>query len=201
MNILSKLVEEPQNKNLIVITGPMFAGKTTKILNLYNQYNPNNTLVFNHTFDNRYADNNNVISTHNKDKINCIKFKNVNDIKLYCLDKFNNNMIIKNIIIDECQFFKDIDILTNKLFNILPNIENIVCAGLDFDAKGNMFNLCFQNLIDNCNILYKLKAQCHICKLPAKYTSCLVSNTLDKNNVLVGSKETYQPSCYKHFVV
>ena len=60
---------------LKVILGPMFAGKTTKILELYSGYNTTETLVFNHTFDNRYDGENEVVSTHNKDTIPCIKVK------------------------------------------------------------------------------------------------------------------------------
>jgi thymidine kinase len=198
MSVLMKSFTVKQQ--LIVITGPMFAGKTTKILDLYSEYNPNETLVFNHTFDNRYDGDNEVISTHNKDTIPCIKVCETYDIKTKCYEKIDNeNMKIKNVIIDECQFFKDIDIIVDLLFDSLPEIENIVCAGLDLDAKGVIFNTSFQNLINKCGVLFKLQARCHICDAPAKYTSCLVSNNLDDNNVLVGSSETYQPSCKEHF--
>jgi thymidine kinase len=198
MPVFSKLFQT--HDQLIVITGPMFAGKTTKILELYSGYNPSETLVFNHTFDNRYDGENEVVSTHNKDTIPCIKVKTAYDIKRECYDKIDNTgMKIKNVIIDECQFFKDIDMVVGTLFDTLPDIENIVCAGLDLDAKGGVFNTAFQNLIDSCDVLHKLEARCHICDAPAQYTSCLVNNNLGEDNVLVGSSETYQPSCGEHF--
>lgn len=198
MSVFSKMFQTQDQ--LIVITGPMFAGKTTKILELYSGYNPNETLVFNHTFDNRYEGENEVVSTHNKDTIPCIKVKTSLDIKKSCYEKIDNiGMKIKNVIIDECQFFKDIDMVVGTLFETLPEIENIVCAGLDLDAKGGVFNTAFQNLIDSCDVLHQLEARCHICNVPAKYTSCLITNNLGDDNVLVGSSETYQPSCKEHF--
>jgi thymidine kinase len=198
MNVFSKLLQTQEQ--LIVITGPMFAGKTTKILELYSGYVPNETLVFNHKFDNRYDGENEVVSTHNKNTIPCIKVCKAYDIKKICYEKNDNfGMKIKNIIIDECQFFKDIDMVVGTLFDTLPDIENIVCTGLDLDAKGAVFNTAFQNLIECSDVLYQLEARCHICNAPAKYTACLVSNNLDENNVLVGSSETYQPSCELHF--
>lgn len=198
MTVFSKLFKTQDQ--LIVITGPMFAGKTTKILELYSCYNPSETLVFNHTFDNRYDGENEVVSTHNKDTIHCIKVNHSYDIKNLCYEKIDNEcMKIKNVIIDECQFFKDIDMIVGTLFDTLPDIENIVCAGLDLDAKGEVFNTAFQNLIDRSDVLHQLEARCHICNAPAQYTSCLVNNNLGEDNVLVGSSETYQPSCKEHF--
>jgi thymidine kinase len=195
---------------VITITGPMFAGKTTKLLYYYNKYNPLETLVFNHSFDNRYDNENDnrydnensIISTHNKEKLQCIKVKSAYDIKMFCWDKLDKEgMLIKNIIIDECQFFKDIYQIILELQETLPNLENIICAGLDLDAKGQIFNHSFNNLINNSDLVYTLLAKCYICNTSAQYSICLVENNLSDDNILVGSSETYQPVCKEHFII
>jgi thymidine kinase len=185
------------NLNTIVITGPMFAGKTTKLIDIYNNYEPTDTLVFNHSFDERYYGSNNVISTHNKQCIPCMKFKTCNDIYNY-LDTNNKLNHIKTIFIDECQFFTDIESFINKLKNKNTSIDTIILAGLDKDAKGKIFNQAFETIINGADIIYKLQARCYKCDGPADYSICLIKNKLDDNNVLVGDNEIYQPACYQH---
>ena len=48
--------------SLKIIMGPMFAGKTTSLLNEISKYNSKDILVINHSVDNRYE--NEKISTH-----------------------------------------------------------------------------------------------------------------------------------------
>ena len=54
---------------LTVIIGPMFAGKTSYLINLYknNKKNNINTLVINHSYDIRYGDQG--LTNHNKETI------------------------------------------------------------------------------------------------------------------------------------
>lgn len=183
--------------NIEIITGPMFAGKTTYIINEYKKYNKNETIVFNHTFDTRYFDTKDVISTHNRDTIPCIKAQDCDSIYLYLITNcFINN--IKNIIIDECQFFTDIYKLINLLNKSKLPLENIILAGLNLDAKGNIFNIEFKRIFQYANKIHMLEAKCYKCEEPAQYSICLVKNNLEKNNVLVGNNNIYQPSCEKH---
>ena len=183
--------------HICVITGPMFSGKTSKLIELYNIYNPSETLTFNHAIDARYYGSENVISTHDKNYIPCMKFNTCIDIYNF-LNTNNKLNTIKNIFIDECQFFNDIDIFINKLNNTKTSINNIVLAGLDKDAKGIIFNNAFDNITNNADIVYKLQARCYKCNGPADYSICLIENTLETNNVLVGNNEIYQPACNQH---
>ena len=59
---------------LHIIMGPMFSGKTSRLINLYELLKVNNeVLTINHTLDNRYGVNK--ISTHDKREIPCYNFK------------------------------------------------------------------------------------------------------------------------------
>lgn len=57
---------------LEIILGPMFSGKTTKLINIYkkNKFSNIPVLVINYKDDNRYSDD--MLSTHDKIMIPCI---------------------------------------------------------------------------------------------------------------------------------
>ena len=57
---------------LEIIVGPMFSGKTTRLVNLYNRYvnEQKNVCVINYSDDKRYHDT--MLSTHDKVMIPCI---------------------------------------------------------------------------------------------------------------------------------
>lgn len=183
--------------NLEVITGPMFAGKTTHIINQYNAFEKDETLVFNHAFDKRYYSTDDVISTHNKESIPCVKASSCDDIYLYLMESPSRDNI-RNIIIDECQFFKDIYDLVYMLNKSNLPILNVILAGLNLDATGKVFNMEFEKVLQYANKVHMLEARCYKCQEPAQYSICLIENKLDENNVLVGDKEVYQPACEKH---
>lgn len=185
------------NFKLEIITGPMFSGKTTKIIELYKTFNTYETLVFNHSFDNRYFGNDNVLASHIKQHIPCNKFNSCSEIEKYIslIDNFNN---INTILIDECQFFTKIYQLCNLINNNYKNIKHIYLAGLNLDASGNIFNKEFNKLFKYANTIYYLEAKCYKCNKSAQYSICLTNKNFNKNNILVGDKSIYQPSCKEH---
>ena len=64
---------------LEIIVGPMFSGKTNKIIEIYNKYKSiYNILVINYIGDNRYS--NSDIVSHDGNKIPCIPIKLLSDI-------------------------------------------------------------------------------------------------------------------------
>jgi thymidine kinase len=65
---------------LEIIKGPMFSGKTTRLLDIYKKYKfcDISTMVINYEKDNRYSDQ--LLSSHDKVMIPCIKTIRLNDI-------------------------------------------------------------------------------------------------------------------------
>ena len=188
---------------IIIYTGPMFAGKSSALINEINTspYNKSDKLIFNYAGDKRYTDTAD-ISSHNKEVVKSIAIVNCFEINKYITDN------VKVIFIDEVQF---IDCLKDWIENsekYLLNVEKIVIAGLNYDVYGNCFNEQFSCLItylqyiNNKNVKL-LHANCYIndCCNKADYTILLDENNdkiNEKDNVLVGSKDIYQPSCLVH---
>ena len=65
---------------LELIIGPMFSGKTSRLVEIYNQCKFCNikVIAINHSIDNRYDDD--LLSTHDKIKIPCIKTERLFDV-------------------------------------------------------------------------------------------------------------------------
>ena len=115
--------------------GPMFSGKTTKLVRNYYGFIEDNcgsrVLMINHSFDTRYSEG--TISTHDKDtKIKCHMLTDLSSITPEYIKKKGVNAIF----INEGQFFKDIVQWVKTVSKL--NIE-IFISGLDGDYKQEAF--------------------------------------------------------------
>tara|TARA_B100000902_G_C27292205_1_gene907801 strand:- start:1778 stop:2356 length:579 start_codon:yes stop_codon:yes gene_type:complete len=177
---------------LELILGPMWSGKTTELIKIYNKfkYCNINVLAINYLHDTRYG--NNTISTHDKNDIPCLMIKNlkeVSDIKNDILTQIFTEAQV--ILINEGQFFKDI----NEWVNISVNKYNkhIYICGLDGDYNRTCFDK-FLELIPNCDKVKKYSAICSECKQrPAIFTHRIINND---NQELIGN-DIYKPMCRK----
>ena len=116
------------NPYLELIIGPMFSGKTSKLLELYKQYTYCNVpiLVVNHSFDKRYHEEK--LSTHDKTMIPCLSLTTLSDIITHeNMEKYNV------ILINEGQFFEDINETVRKLVEVYN--KTVYVCGLDGDFQ------------------------------------------------------------------
>ena len=184
---------------LELILGPMFSGKTSKLLELYKQFTfcNINVAVINHCSDKRYDDT--MLSTHDKQKIPCIQtdklsnvwnYQNLEDI--YDETKGKNHLILRNssvILINEGQFFAD---LYECVFDMLKNGKRIYVCGLDGDFERKKFGHIL-DLIPLCDKVVKLHSLCNLCKNGNAGIFSL-RLTHEKTQTLVGS-DNYIPVC------
>ena len=179
---------------LVIYTGPMFAGKTTRLITDYLSSIANDKLVVKYDADTRYT-HEAVVMSHTGQSIPCIMLSQ--------LDALWNHIQPSSteLYIDEAQFFPKIREFIRDLDFRAPKIERVVLSGLDLDAKGKIFNPQFNQLIQEaqeCNALY---ANCYECGAPAMYTKLLEPEQMTgETNILIGGSETYQPVCHDHFI-
>lgn len=173
---------------ITTIYGPMFAGKSTKLIDIYNNCNSDKKLVINHSFDDRYSTNS--VTTHDSVSIPCMSVKTVDYIVSLCKETNPEYLFI-----DEAQFFDSIDNIINLLGN--SSVKQIILSGLDYDAKGNIFNKAFFNLINNSVTKFKCFSKCYKCEKNADKT-ILLENNIMNGNILVGGSDKYQPACSEH---
>ncbi len=177
------------NAYLEIILGSMFSGKTSRLVEIYKQCKFCNipVIVINHSCDNRYDDE--LLSTHDKIKIPCIKTNSLFEIwHKYYVD---NNEINKAevILINEGQFFTD---LYEVVDDMLQKGKKIYVCGLDGDFKRNKFGQIL-DLIPLCDKVTKLTSLCSICKngTPGIFSKRI---STEKEQTIVGS-DNYIPVC------
>lgn len=168
---------------LELIIGPMFSGKTTQLIHIYNtEYaNNKNIKVINYTGDTRYHDT--MLSTHDKVMIPCIFTNKIQDV---CqIDDMCN---YDTILINEGQFFPDLYETVYEL--VETHHKNVYICGLDGDFKRKKFGGLL-DLIPLCDKIVKLSASCVRCKQPAIFSKRL---TDEDQQVVIGSSN-YAPMC------
>jgi thymidine kinase len=188
---------------LEIILGGMYAGKTSRLVEIYKKCNFCNisVVVINHSIDNRYD--NSLMTTHDKIKIPCIKTENLFDIwntfepnfmETIDLSKARMEDKIKIyhsqvILINEGQFFPD---LFDFIIELLKHDKQIYVCGLDGDFERKKFGQIL-DLIPLCDRVTKLTSLCSICKngTPGIFSKRITSET---TQTVVGS-DNYIPVC------
>lgn len=195
--------------SLSVFTGPMFCGKTTRLIQEITRcadilngssFENKRPLLINSRFDNR--DPHNLISSHSSsykgvsDKIDIVQAQKLSDVDI------SNYTIIG---IDEAQFYDDLFIAVSAWIN---QGKTIYCAGLDSDRNMNKFG----QIVDLCYIadsFIKLPSICALCMetkkeffrpsdlTPAPFTACINEQSTDQ--IQVGGTNIYRPVCRFHF--
>ena len=185
---------------LELIIGPMFSGKTSKLLEIYKQCIFCNipVCIINHSIDTRYSET--MLSTHDKLMAPCLRTSELNS--LWSLDKnvfidhqtYKMVQLVKNskvILINEGQFFPD---LYKVVLDMLKENKRVYICGLDGDFERKKFGSIL-DLIPYCDSITKLTSLCSLCKngTRAIYSMRL---TNEKQQTLVGS-DNYIPVCRK----
>ena len=199
-NSLHDNMTQNSSAYLEIIVGAMFSQKTTRLIEIYKKCNFCNisVVVINHSIDNRYDDE--LMSTHDKVKIPCIKAERLMDVYIEHLNMESNEEIprIKDkykvgisevILINEGQFFPDLEEFVRLM---LARRKKIYVCGLDGDFERKKFGQIL-DLIPLCDKVTKLTSLCSICKdgTPGIFSKRI---TNEKEQTVVGSTN-YIPVC------
>ena len=172
--------------HLSIILGPMYSGKTTKLIETYNNCTNDgvNVLAINYSKDTRYTTEPFLIS-HDKDSIPCILLSKLGEINKDNREKFTNAEVI---LINECQFFPDI-VEWVKTAVTLYNKKVYIC-GLDGDFARRPFGNWLE-LISFCESITKLYSKCNTCKI----NNAIFSHRLSNENEQIVIGNDYIPLC------
>ena len=168
-----------------IITGCMFAGKSTELINRVESSNKK-FLFIKPKLDSRYDKG--TINTHSGKKIDALVVNSLREI-------FNKLNYINLVAIDEAQFFnKSIVKDCLKLSNMGINV---IIAGLEYDYLHKKFD-SITYLLDIADSVTRLTAICVECGNPAIHSHRIVNK---KSTILIGHKNYYEPlctQCYKN---
>ena len=165
-----------------LIIGPMFSGKSTRLIEQMRKYvyKAKKTIMVKYYADQRYSEKSEVV-THDLikyDSINCKLLRNsFETLKQYDV-----------IGIDEGQFFADLVEVCEEL-SLMGKI--ILIAALNGDFRMEPFPV-IQRIISKADKIKLLKAYCFNCHKDAKFSLRIVQSN---ETVLIGAGEAYKPAC------
>ena len=178
--------------SLDILLGPMFAGKSSRILSIVSRYAALDmpVLVIKHADDMRYSQNE--IATHNNQRAPCVAVRDLDDVRLEDILRF------KVLIVDEAQFFQ----------RLVPFVEWVVdthkkhlyLVGLDGDSNRRPFQSDLLQCIPLADSVEKLTALCRRCRdgTPGLFTY-RHSGPHDQQ-VIVGGSDLYATLCRKCYL-
>lgn len=200
----------PSSKQLIdesgyleIILGPMFSGKTTQTIQIYNKYKyiGKRVFVINYAGDKRYDDF--MLSSHDQIKIPCVFVEDLavlwdKNNKLLCNEMRIDSFNLKQsdvVIINEGQFFPDI--LEIVLEMVEKYNKKVFICGLDGDYKRQKFGNLL-DLIPFSDKITKLNSLCSRCKNgnPAIFTHRC---SKEHEQIVIGV-DNYKPLCRKCYL-
>jgi thymidine kinase len=184
---------------LELFIGPMFSGKTSKLLEIYKQniFCKIPIIVINHSSDIRYHQT--LLSTHDKIMIPCIQTTHLLNIWNYdnLEDPIDEELMnihfqfreANVVLINEGQFFPD---LIQCVEELLKEKKKIYICGLDGDFERKKFGEIL-DLIPLCDKVTKMSSLCGICK-DGTLGIFSLRLTQEKEQFLIGS-DNYIPVC------
>lgn len=180
---------------ICLLTGCMFAQKTTELLRRVRRYKSigYKVLIVNYIGDTRYGKD--CIASHDNEieKAACVE-------KLEMIDHLVRSGDYNVVAIDEGQFFTDLYDYVTKWADELP--VHIVISGLDGTSERKPFGDMLR-LIPHAEEVERLSAFCSQCRdgTVAVFSKYFGEAPKDENGVAIGGAESYRPVCRKHFLM
>lgn len=165
-----------------VICGSMFSGKTEELIRRLKraQIAKQKVEIFKPVIDVRYHETD--VVSHDSNIISSTPVESSNNILLLAND-------VEVVGIDEAQFFDE------SLAEVCNQLANrgirVIVAGLDMDFQGKPFGP-IPALMAAAEYVTKVHAICMLCGSLAQFSHRVAE---DKQRVLLGEKDSYQPLC------
>jgi thymidine kinase len=190
--------EAKPSGRLVVITGPMCAGKSEELIRNINvaKVAELNTIVFKPGKDTRVQ---NVLFSRGRttEKIEAFEITKPEEI-ISCVEAQQKKIHL--VAIDEVQFFQYA--LVNVVKRLVSQGVQVIASGLDMNFKTEPFGPCIPELLAMADDVIKLKAVCIACKaydatLTQRLVNGLPSRKSDPEILIDDGKSNveYQPRC------
>ncbi len=183
---------------LELIIGPMFAGKSSAVLQRIRRAKVigRNVFIVTSILDTRYDLSGTSVKTHDKEGIVATGI-GVNELPdILRLASFQQ---CDTIIIEEAQFF-------NNLYNMVKTMvevykKDVIVVGLDGDSDRKPFGEILQ-LIPFADSVTKLAALCKICSdgTEGHFTALVAEKASKTQQIYVGGADKYLPMCRLHYL-
>lgn len=183
-----------QAGSIHLITGCMFAGKTTRLMDKACAHPNEEILVVKHASDTRYGSQS-VLYTHSSRTLPCVVANRMKDVMNHPAYVSANH-----IFIDEGQFFDDLVDFCKAACDM--HGKHIHIAALNGDSNRmpfpNVANLI--PMVDTTETLYAYCERCGMASNIRALFSYRKSTSLDRSSLDVGASDKYEALCRYHFI-
>lgn len=175
-----------------LIIGPMFAGKSTALLEQVQQYQTegHSVLLIKSLKDKRYHDHK--IVTHGGKSQDCVSLRHLADLHPQHQEEYRAAQVIA---IDEAQFFPDLVTFCTQAADHDGKV--VLVAGLDGDFQRKQFGQVLQ-LVPIADSVDKMAGKCNFCDTSALFSLRISADIV--NQELIGGAESYAAVCRKHYL-
>ncbi len=185
---------------LEVITGPMFAGKTTELIKRIERqiFAKRKAALFKPSIDNRYSESE--VVAHNGLRYDAFVIP-TDEEGVKTIEEITKRERFEVIGVDEVQFFPMS--IVGMLDELADSGVYVIASGLNLDFKGDPFPVTRELLVRADNIVY-LTAICTVCGTLATRTQRLINGKPAPRNspvILVGGRESYEARCRRHHII
>jgi thymidine kinase len=178
-----------RNPEFILFTGPMFSGKTTRLLAQIDRYKyqKKRTVAFKPIMDDRYSKTN--IKTHiglTLDDVEVVTVETAKDIYRFLID---SDVDYDVIAVDEAFMIDDVAETLIRLFRLG---KTIIVSSLEMSASCKAFDEVAK-IMPWATRIEKCPAVCVECQADAFYTQRKVE---EGEEIQVGGADLYEPRCW-----
>lgn len=179
-------MQRSRNPEFIFFLGPMFGGKSSRLLSAIERYRyqNQNVIAFKPRLDQRYSHDH--ISTHNGGKIEAWVVNSGEEIINHV-----NTLMPDVIAVDEAFM---IDGSAEALIQIYRRGISVIVSSIELSANCNTF-IEIEKMLPWATKIEKCMAVCVICKEDAPYTQKKINDIAE---ITVGGAELYEPRCWQH---
>ncbi|GIL73317.1 hypothetical protein Vretifemale_3515 [Volvox reticuliferus] len=174
-----------------LIMGPMFAGKTTRLLQRVREAQAagQRVVVVKSVVDTRYSSN--CVVTHTGDRLPCVCLARLGSLREQIGTAEYDKVDV--VAVDEAQFIEDL--AESALHTAESDGKVVIVAGLSGDFQRQRFGQLLE-LVPLADRVDKLEGRCSFCDQPSLFTLRIAANTQQE---LVGGTESYAPVCRRHY--
>ena len=190
-----------RNPRFEIFTGPMFGGKTTRLLAALDRYQYQNKsiLLFKPRVDERY-DKTSVV-THNglslsSRTVGFSRIERINDGEelFRRFESFNSNHELDVIAVDEAFMIPGSAKALRKIYGYG---KTVLVSSLQLSSSGDPYDE-LQEILPWATGVHICPAVCSVCGEDAYFTQKVAGNN-DPGKLEIGGSELYQPRCHNHF--
>lgn len=190
-----------RNPRFEIFTGPMFGGKTTRLIAALDRYQYQNKsiLLFKPKVDERY--NKDLVVTHNGLSLSskAVGFHRIEKINtgeelLSKFDTFNTIRDIDVVAVDEAFMITGI---ADALKDVYRRGKTVLVSSLQLSSSGESYKEIL-DILPWATSIQICPAVCSSCGEDAYFTQ-KVAGSNDPGKLEIGGSDLYQPRCHNHF--